>query len=77
MMELRDSNEDCPNCEKNLQGDPIPEKDHEAYGATHFSLKISIYDRGLDRTIAWECPYCMQRWPRSEPIKAGFLRTIS
>ena len=33
---------ECPHCHANLVGDPIPEKDQDAFGATHFSRIIGI-----------------------------------
>lgn len=45
----------CPNCKTDLN-------DHE-HGPP-FSLKISIYDRDKDRTVAWKCPFCKQLWNR-------------
>jgi len=55
----------CPSCKVNLQGDPIPEASRETYGgSTHFKREIGIYDRDLDRTVAWRCPDCGHEWPR-------------
>lgn len=50
----------CPKCLANLQGEPIPPEDRQYYppAVTHFDRIISIYDRGLDRTVAWRCPDC-------------------
>lgn len=40
----------------------------EMYGATetegHWSKMIGIYDRGKDRTVAWQCHECEYRWDR-------------
>lgn len=63
-MSLRHNKERCRFCGANLQGEPIPVKDREAYGATHFSRIISIYDRALDRTVAYKCPDCGKEWTR-------------
>ena len=64
MSDLRDSKEVCPYCTADLQGNPIPKEQQEAYGATHFSRKIGIYDIDRDRTVEWQCPDCGCRWPR-------------
>jgi hypothetical protein len=58
----------CPNCKTDLTGEPIPEKDREAFGgATHFDRQIGIYDRRLDRTVAFKCPDCGYEWAREWP----------
>lgn len=40
----------------------------EAYGATEtkgrWGKKIGIYDRGRDRTVAWQCHECNHQWDR-------------
>ena len=64
MKKLRDSKEQCPECGAEFQGSPIPEEQQEAFGATHFSRKISIYSREKDRTVAWLCPDCNHKWAR-------------
>jgi hypothetical protein len=57
--------EDCPNCGVSLQGEPIPEDQQEAFGATHFSRKIGISSWEQDRTTHWQCPDCDHRWDRA------------
>lgn len=55
----------CPFCKACLAGDPIPEESRAKgyYGnKTHFSRKISIYDREQDRTIRFQCPDCNISW---------------
>jgi DNA-directed RNA polymerase subunit RPC12/RpoP len=54
----------CPHCGASLQGAPIPADEQESYGATHFSRKIGIYSREVDRTVAWRCPDCSHEWAR-------------
>lgn len=61
---LRNSNEHCPKCNVSFQGEKIPEKDMHAFGATHFSRVIGIYDRDRDMTVAWRCPDCKHEWSR-------------
>ena len=61
---MKDSRELCPSCGVQFQGDPIPEKDQESFGATHFSRKIGVYSRERDRTVAWRCPDCGHEWSR-------------
>jgi len=38
------------------------------YGANrefgHWNRAIAIYDRGLDRTVAYKCPDCDERWSK-------------
>ena len=40
----------------------------EMYGATkttgQWGRQLAIYDRDKDRTVAYECPDCKQRWDR-------------
>lgn len=55
----------CPSCRENLTGDTIPEEWRAAYGgASNYTQAIGIYDRGVDRTIAWQCPVCGYEWER-------------
>ena len=61
---MMDNKENCPKCNADLQGEPIPVEQQENYGATHFSRKIGIYDRGTDRTVTWQCPDCKHQWDR-------------
>jgi rubredoxin len=59
------SYETCPSCKVSLQGEPIPKRSREHFGnATHFSRKIGLYSRELDRTTAWRCPDCGHTWNR-------------
>lgn len=56
--------EACPHCGVSMQGSKIPEKIRPLYGGpAHFSRVIGIYSMDEDRTIAWKCPECDQRWP--------------
>lgn len=63
---MNNFNDICPNCKKDLTGDSIPEeyKDLYADGSTHYSNRIGIYSRELDRTTHWKCPYCDHIWER-------------
>lgn len=55
----------CPSCGVSLIGDTIPAGIRHLYGgATRFRREIGIYDRGLDRTVAYRCPDCGHEWPR-------------
>ncbi len=56
----------CPNCNKNLQGDSIPEQYKKYYNnATHFSKIIGIqYLEKYDGVTDWMCPYCKYTEPR-------------
>ncbi|MED1674219.1 hypothetical protein P4U77_11900 [Pallidibacillus thermolactis subsp. kokeshiiformis] len=62
---MSDNKEYCPYCGSDLQGPPIPlENRHNYGGATHFSRKIGISSRELDRVIKWQCPNCDKEWKR-------------
>ncbi|MGE8081386.1 hypothetical protein [Peribacillus loiseleuriae] len=61
---MRDNKEDCPHCNANLQGESILKSQQEAYGSTHFSRKIGVYDFFKDRTVKWTCPDCQGEWDR-------------
>lgn len=63
-MTKHTSEENCPNCDAQFQGAPIPEEQQHLFNATHFSRKRGIYDMGKDRTVEWECPDCGHRWSR-------------
>lgn len=52
----------CPHCQASLIGAPIPQEHREAYGASHGSRAIAIYDRDRDIAVAWKCPDCAQQW---------------
>lgn len=52
------TDENCPKCQADLQGDEIPEESRHLYGGTHFRRVIGISSRELDRVIAWRCPDC-------------------
>jgi DNA-directed RNA polymerase subunit RPC12/RpoP len=59
----------CSHCGADLRGPTIPNDyrymhgnlticEYGCGGEPHYSRLISIYDRQLDRTIAWQCPDC-------------------
>ncbi len=53
----------CPHCNASLIGELIPEEQRFMFNhTTHFRREIAIYDRDLDRTVAWQCPDCGGRW---------------
>lgn len=45
----------CPLCKSNLK-----DLDH----GPPFKREIGMYDRDLDRTVAYKCPDCQGTWPR-------------
>lgn len=45
----------CPHCNADL-------RDHKA--GVPFKREIGLYDRGRDRTTAYQCPDCGKEWPR-------------
>lgn len=57
--------DDCPGCGVDLIGEPIPEEWRNRYygGATHYTRRIGIEPRGLDRVTHWRCPECGHEWP--------------
>lgn len=59
------SEELCPKCGAQLQGEPIPKEDQHLFCATHFSRKIGIYSLEEDRTIRYKCPFCNEEWGRN------------
>lgn len=59
-----DPDDICPGCHADLTGEPIPEKSRHLYNHSHFSQRIGIYDRALDRTSHWKCPKCKHMWKR-------------
>lgn len=61
---MNDSEEYCPHCNANLQGDPIPEKSQKDYNATHFSRIIGMTSVEADRILYWQCPDCSGTWDR-------------
>jgi hypothetical protein len=61
---MRDNKENCPHCNADLQGEPIPKEQQESYGTTHFSRKIGVYDSSKDKTFKWKCPDCNGKWDR-------------
>ena len=54
----------CPNCKVNLDGDPIPVEIRDHYGdSTHWDRKIGIEDpMGYDGVSWWRCPDCDHVW---------------
>ena len=62
---MNSNEEHCGACNKNLQGEEIPEEQQSLYRATHFSNKIGIEDPSLyDGVLWWRCPFCGYTWSR-------------
>lgn len=63
--QMKDPNEplNCPHCGVSLLGDKIPQDISKHYSGTHWKREIGIYDRDLDRTVAYRCPDCGKEWP--------------
>jgi len=58
-MKLTLNSQVCPHCDTSLIGEPIPEKDREAFGgATHFQRQIAVEILGEDRVSYVRCPDC-------------------
>lgn len=68
--------QNCPECEADFQGAPIPEKSQHMYGGkTHFSRRIGIEITGVyDGVLIWMCPDCGHMWPRFERDPSGRSR---
>lgn len=62
---MSDSPQNCPRCDANLDGGPIPKDRQEFYSPPYrWSRAIGLYDTATDRVTEWECPDCHHRWPR-------------
>ena len=59
---MKNNKENCPHCNVNLQGEPIPKKQRGSYNATHFTRKIGISDIKKDQIVKWKCPDCEGEW---------------
>lgn len=58
-MKQTDPDRYCKACGADWLDKPIPLEDREFFGgSTHFSRRISLYDRNFDRTTAYKCPDC-------------------
>lgn len=54
----------CRKCGVSFDGGSIPENIREHYSPPYrWSRRIGIYDRDLDRTVAWRCPDCGDEVP--------------
>lgn len=54
----------CPKCDANLDGGPIPERLHEHYAPPYrWSRVIALVDREKDERVSWMCPDCNWEWP--------------
>ncbi|KMY48353.1 hypothetical protein [Peribacillus loiseleuriae] len=59
---MNNSEEFCPHCNANLQGDPIPKESQKYYKSTHFTRKIGLTKVERDRILKWQCPDCNKEW---------------
>ncbi|WP_040513707.1 hypothetical protein [Gracilibacillus halophilus] len=59
---MKNSKENCPLCNTDLRGEPIPEEQQGSYNATQFTRKIGISDIEKDRIVKWKCPDCKGKW---------------
>lgn len=58
-MQVNPKTEYCPVCNVRLFTTPIPEEYRNHYDPPYFYSKLrGIYDRNLDRTVAYQCPDC-------------------
>lgn len=62
--------DNCPKCDANFQGEPIPENIREHYSEPYFwrrEIGIDGFMLGLyDGTVAIQCPDCKSEFPRGE-----------
>ena len=59
--------QNCPNCGNSWCAEEIPKKIREHYSPPYFFSKlISLYDRDLDCTTGWKCPFCNAVWERDK-----------
>lgn len=59
----------CPKCAADFDGGTVPEEHREQYSPPYrWSRRISIYDRALDRTVAFQCPDCGHQWSRASDL---------
>lgn len=70
--------DNCPKCNANLNGDPIPEDIVESYSGTHWRREIGI-DGGMmgiyDGLVALECPDCKHHFPvSSHPVHIDLFK---
>lgn len=56
--------DNCPHCNADLNGDPIPKEYAEHYSGTHWRREIGIEYMGkYDGVWEWKCPDCSGVWP--------------
>ncbi len=56
--------DNCPHCNANLIGDPIPPEIAPHYSGTHWRLDIGIeYPKKYDGIWEYMCPECGGKWP--------------
>lgn len=56
--------DNCPHCNANLNGDPIPEHMIESFGSGFWRREIGIeYPEKYDGIWEWKCPDCKKTWP--------------
>ena len=68
----------CPNCGASFQGGPIPKKEREFFGGvTHYSTRVSVYDRESDREIGFMCPRCCKTWEHGLKQGKGLITAIA
>lgn len=68
----------CPHCSTDLWGGPIPEGIRQHYSPPYrWRRDIAIYDRASDRTIAFECPDCRERWSANSAVSDAAVQHIS
>ena len=56
--------DNCPHCNANLNGDPIPAGLAANYSGTHWRREIGMeYPEKYDGVWEWMCPDCKGTWP--------------
>lgn len=67
--------DNCPHCNANLNGDPIPENIRQNYSGTHWRREMGWeYPEKYDGVWEWECPDCKGRWPSQAQVIKNKLK---
>lgn len=59
---MSDEPTNCPHCNTNLLGAPIPKEYLIHCDSMYFKREIGVYDMARDRTVLFRCPDCGGEW---------------
>ena len=68
--------DNCPHCNANLLGDPIPENTRQHHSPLYYWRRdIGIeYPEKYDGIWEWQCPDCGGKWPsETARLKSGAI----